>query len=201
MFGPALRAEERKVNLKPFDGLGSMSIDEFFSRFEKLCTDRGWTTPDDKANRLIQFTTGKSFELLSRVPTFSADAGIDRYQLLKNELREAYGLPIEKAIVSLRARVLRQSENIFDFASDLRNYVTTVLPDLSEPERSQVAAIFFWPGIKQTEAVKLSDGRATVIQLFQGLRQSLEGTSSLSREGPAARTFHATAVFHAEIRA
>jgi transposase InsO family protein/predicted aspartyl protease len=179
---------QRRVTFKPFDGLGTMSVDEFFARFEMLCEARGWLSADEKANNLIQLTTGKPFELLSRVPIFAADAGIDRFALLKAELKEAYGLSMEKAITLVRNRQFRSEESIFDFASDLRRYVEAMLPDLSQQDRSRVAAIFFWPGLKQTEAIR---------HLFGAWKlrpdKSLEDAITMTRD--CAEAEHATAFY------
>ncbi len=146
-------------HLKRFDGKpGGQSVEEFLARVEALARIRRWSH-EEKAAQLLDLTTDRAFQLLSNVPRVDED----HYERLVSELRNAYGLTMDKAIGLLATRRaigllatrrLKKGESVYDHASDLRNYTLICLLAFTEADRSRVAAVHFWRGLHQSEALK-----------------------------------------------
>ena len=169
-------------HVKRFDGKANgQSVDEFLARVESLARIRKWDD-EEKAAQLLDLTTDKAFLLLSNVPK-TAEGQYDR---LVAELRNAYGISMERAIGLLSSRKLLKGETVYDYASDLRNYTLICLPSLSEEDRSKVAAIHFWRGLHQSEAVRHLFGTWKCTQ--RSLEKAIELTADLA-ESPDSHSF------------
>ena len=171
----SMDVDEKEVKgIKPFYGKTGMALDEFLIRFDNLSGLKKWNN-GEKADRLLDSTTGKAFELLARVP--KVEDKEEQYKLLREELRQAYGLTFERTIHLLGTRNLMPGESVYDITSDVRKYVETCLPALSEQDRSRVAALHYWKGINQTEAIKHLFGTWK-----QGGKLTLEDAVTLTRD-------------------
>ncbi len=125
----AARREFKHV--KRFDGKANgQGVDEFIARVEALARIRK-RDGEKKAAQLLDFTTGKAFQLLSNVPRTSEG----HYERLVTERRYAYGLTMDRAISLLFFTKLLKGETVYDYASDLRNYTLICLPSYPEEGR------------------------------------------------------------------
>lgn len=181
----AVEGEDSKgdfKHIKRFDGRkNGQSVEEFLSRIDALARVRKWTE-DERAAQLLDLTTDRPFQLLSNVPR---QDGSSHYDRLVIELRNAYGLTMDRAITSLVTRVLSRDESVYDFASDLRNFVLVCLPGLSEQDRSRVAAIHYWRGLHQSEAIRHLFGN------WKGGERSLERALELTLDAAEPAEGHA----------
>ena len=151
-----------KIGFKHFDGSSRMSANEFLTRFGKLCEANPTWTDAQKAEYLKDMCTGKAYDYLATVRTCD-----NMFATYVRELRNQFGISCDKAVAMLRGRVLQPEENVHGFAKDLRMLMDAIIPfGCSHTKSAVLAALFYWPALKQTDAIRTHAG------LWQSAKES-----------------------------